>query len=160
MEKPIVIGFDGSDFSFAALQKGLILARKIGLPVRILRAWTVSTAPRPTSWVPGYVPPVEDFEAAVMEKFKADIAEIIAEFPDVKITLETPHGAAGRSLINASDEASLLIVGTRGIGGFAGLLIGSVSDQCVEHANCDVMVVRKPTGNQMPGRAVELDKDW
>lgn len=155
---PIVIGYDGSDFSDEALRKGLWLAAKIGAPVRIVRAWSISNAPRPPSWSPGFVPPVEDFADAVLELVKSQTAARLAEHPGVEVTFEVPHGAAGRELIKAADGALVLVVGSRGLGGFSGLLLGSVSDQVVEHARCDVLVIRRADGDQAPPRSQRLDQ--
>lgn len=157
-EAPIVIGFDGSDFAREALRKGLWLAQKIGAPAHVVRAWTISNAPRPRTWEPGYVPPVEDFAEAVLEQVKAETAAVVAEFPGVTVSYTAPHGAAGRELIRASDGARVVVVGTRGLGGFSGLLLGSVSDQVVEHALCDVLVTRRKTGDQAPPRSLKLDQ--
>ncbi len=155
---PIVIGYDGSDFADEALRKGLWLASKVGAPARIVRAWSISNAPRPRSWTPGYVPPVDDFAAAVLEQLTAQTAARRAEFPDVQVTFEVPHGAAGRELVKASQDARIVVVGTRGLGGFSGLLLGSVSDQVVEHARCDVLVIRRASGDQSPPRTLKLDQ--
>lgn len=155
---PIVIGYDGSDFADEALRKGLWIAAKLGAPARIVRAWTISNAPRPKTWTPGYVPPVDDFAAAVLEQLKAQTAARVAEQPEVEVSYEVPHGAAGRELIKASEGASVLVVGTRGLGGFSGLLLGSVSDQVVEHARCDVLVIRRRSGDQAPPRTLRLDQ--
>ena len=95
-QAPIVIGFDGSDFAREALRKGLWLAAKLGAPVRIVRAWTISNAPRPKTWSPGYVPPVDDFAQAVLDDLSAATASVRAEYPGVEVSLEAPHGAAGR----------------------------------------------------------------
>ncbi|HQY98657.1 MAG TPA: universal stress protein [Propionicimonas sp.] len=157
-QAPIVIGFDGSDFAREALRKGLWLAAKLGAPVRIVRAWTISNAPRPKTWSPGYVPPVDDFAQAVLDDLSAATASVRAEYPGVEVSLEAPHGAAGRELIKASAGAQLVVVGTRGLGGFSGLLIGSVSDQVVEHAQCDVLVTRRASGDQAPPRTLKLDR--
>lgn len=157
-QAPIVIGFDGSDFAREALRKGLWLAAKLGAPVRIVRAWTISNAPRPKTWSPGYVPPVDDFAQAVLDDLSAATASVRAEYPGVEASLEAPHGAAGRELIKASAGAQLVVVGTRGLGGFSGLLIGSVSDQVVEHAQCDVLVTRRASGDQAPPRTLKLDR--
>ncbi len=154
---PILIGNDGSQFAQEATAKGLWLADKVGAPVRIIRAWSISNAPRPKTWEPGYVPPVDDFAAAVLEKLQADVAPLLRSYPDLVVNLDTPHGAAGRELVKASDGARLLVVGTRGMGGFAGLLLGSVSGQVVEHARCDVLVVRPSTGDPTPPRQLRLD---
>ena len=156
-ERPVTIGHDGSVFADEALRRGLWFASRLGLPARVLRAWTISNAPRPSSWTTGSVPPVEDFEAAVREQFAAQVAPILAEHPDVEVELVVPHGAAGRELIRASADSQLIVVGTRGLGGFAGLLLGSVSDQVVEHASCDVLVIRRRGGDQAPPRSLKLD---
>lgn len=157
-DAPIVIGYDGSDFAREALRKGLWLASKVGAPARVVRAWTISNAPRPKTWEPGFVPPVDDFAEAVLEQLKAQTAAIVAEYPGVAVSYEAPHGAAGRELVRASEGARVLVVGTRGQGGFSGLLLGSVSDQVVEHAHCDVLVTRRPAGDQAPPRTLQLDQ--
>ncbi|MFT3860155.1 universal stress protein [Micropruina sp.] len=155
---PIVVGNDGSDFSRLALQKALWLARQLKAEVCVIRAWSISTAPRPSTWSPGYVPPADDFEAVVRERLAGDVQPVVAEYPDVSVTLQTPHGPAGRELLKAAVNARLLVVGTRGSGGFKGLLMGSVSNQVVEHAPCDVLVVRKGTDEASPDRRVQLDR--
>lgn len=155
---PIVVGNDGSDFARLALRKALWLAQQLKVEVRVVRAWSISTAPRPSTWSPGYVPPVDDFEAVVKERLEREVAPLLAEYPDVKVTVHTPHGPPGRELLKASADARLLVVGTRGSGGFKGLLMGSVSNQVVEHAPCDVLVVRRGTEERSPDRRVPLDR--
>jgi len=155
---PIVVGNDGSDFSRLALRKALWLARQLNAELHVVRAWSISTTPRPSTWSPGYVPPAEDFEAVVKERVTREIASLSAEFPEVTVIVETPHGPAGRELLKASANARLLVVGTRGSGGFRGLLMGSVSNQVVEHAPCDVLVVRRGTDEASPDRRVPLDR--
>ncbi len=155
---PIVVGSDGSDFSLLALKRALWLGRQLKAQVRVVRAWSISTAPRPATWSPGYVPPAEDFEAAVRQRLERDIAGVLADYADVEVTLETPHGPAGRELLKASHDARAVVVGTRGAGGFKGLLMGSVSNQVVEHAECDVLVVRRGIDEISPGRRAPLDR--
>jgi nucleotide-binding universal stress UspA family protein len=140
---PIVIGYDDSALAKAAVRRGLSLAAKLGVQVRLLRAWTVSNAPRPKTWEPGYVPPVDDFAAAVLEELGVEVAGILAEFPQVEVSLEAPHGPAGRELVEASAQAQLVVVGSRGLGGLSERLLGSVSDEVTKRAHCDVLVVRK-----------------
>ena len=139
---PIVIGYDGSEFADEALRKGLWLASKVGVKAQVIRAWTISTAPRPSTWSPGYVPPVEDFAEAVREQLRQQIAHRLAEFPEVEVELVVAHGAAGRELVRASEGARMLVVGTRGMGGFTGLLLGSTSKAVLRDAHCPVVILR------------------
>jgi nucleotide-binding universal stress UspA family protein len=138
----VVVGHDGSRFADRAVRTALSWASKTDLPVRILRSWSLTTAPRPESMKPGYVPPLADFAAAVLRDLEGDVAPLVADFPDVEVSYETPHKPAARALIDASEEAALLVVGTRGRGGFKGLLLGSVTEQVVRHAQCPVLVSR------------------
>jgi nucleotide-binding universal stress UspA family protein len=62
--------------------------------------------------------------------------------PDLTVTAESVEQAAGPALVAAATDADLLVVGSRGIGGFEGLLLGSVSQYCSRHARCSVVVVR------------------
>lgn len=150
-QSAVVIGYDGSAFADDALRKGLAVASALGAPVRIIRAWTISNAPRPRTWAPGYVPPVDDYAEAIRELLAQEVAAAVAHHPELAVSLEVPHGAAGRELVKASADAQLVVVGTRGLGGFSGLLLGSVSDEVVEHAHCDVLVVRtRPDGEAEP----------
>lgn len=146
----IVIGYDDSEFARYAVRRGLWLAEQLKVPARVICAWTISTAPRPKTWEPGYVPPVDDFAAAVIDDLNTKLAPILAEFPGVSVSFDAPHGAAGRELVKASGNARIMVVGSRGLGGFSGLLLGSVSGQVVEHAKCDVLVVRPEPDSGSP----------
>ncbi|MCE1174595.1 MAG: universal stress protein [Propionibacteriales bacterium] len=144
----IVIGYDSSVPATAALRRGLELAAFYQVPARVVRAWTTGTAPRPKTWEPGYVPPVDDFAAAVIEQVGAEIAGLIAEFGGVEVRIEAPHGPAGRELIEASAQAQLVVVAARNLHGISELLLGSVSKEVVEHSHCDVLVVRPQQANR------------
>jgi nucleotide-binding universal stress UspA family protein len=81
-----------------------------------------------------------DFESAVRERLRADVAAL--DLPgDVEVTCGVLHGAAGRRLVESSRGAEMLIVGSRGTGGFRGLVMGSTASQVVGHAACPVVVV-------------------
>ncbi|VXC13032.1 Universal stress protein UspA (fragment) [Aeromicrobium sp. 9AM] len=100
------------------------------------------------------MPPFEDFEAATLAALEADIAPIRTEYPDVTITATVVHGSPAQKIIEASGKADLVVVGSRGDGGFSGLLLGSVSEQVVRHAKCPVLVdkparhVSRPSAEQ------------
>jgi nucleotide-binding universal stress UspA family protein len=138
----VVVGHDGSRFADRAVRTALSWAERTDRPVRIVRSWSLTTAPRPESMRTGYVPPLADFADAVRRDLEADVSALVTEHPDVEVTYETPHSPAAQALIDASQDAALLVVGTRGRGGFKGLLLGSVTEQIVRHAACSVLVAR------------------
>ncbi|MCD9199796.1 universal stress protein [Aeromicrobium wangtongii] len=138
----ILVAHDGSDSADAALQTALHVAGAFGNKVEVVRAWSLASAPTPPTQEIGYVPPLDDFEAATLAALESDVAAVRAEYPDVTITCSVVNGNAAEKLIEASEHADLLVVGSRGRGGFAGLLLGSTSDQVVHHAKCRVLVDR------------------
>ena len=106
----------------------------------MVRTWSLSSAPRPSTWATGYVPPLTDFEAAVLDRLQADVAAL--GLPEgVRVTCRVLHGAPGRRLVESSRGAEMLVVGSRGTGGFLGLVMGSTAAQVVGHASCPVVVV-------------------
>lgn len=139
---PIVVGHDGSSFADQALRWALVLAERAHMPVTIVRAWTMRTAPRPKTHEFGYVPPVSDYADAVRERLEEQTRELVAAHPDVEVTLKVERGQPATVVVEASDGASLLVVGPRGLGGFKGLMLGSVSEHAVGSARCPVVVVR------------------
>lgn len=138
----ILVGHDGSVAATSALRTALRCAEVFGPHVQVVRAWTLPTAETPSSYAPGYMPSYEDFEAATLKALERDVAPLVAEHPDAEISCSVVHGNASHKLIDASSRVELIVVGGRGHGGFAGLLLGSVSDQVVRHARCGVLVDR------------------
>ena len=136
----VLVAHDGSAQGRAAVRTAVRYAAALGKTVTAVRAWTISTAPRPSTAAPGYMPPFEDFEAATLAALEEDLAPIRSEHPDVAITAAVVHGTPAEKLIEASGHADLIVLGSRGHGGFAGLLLGSVSEQVVRHATCPVLI--------------------
>lgn len=139
---PIVVGHDGSGFADEALKWALELAQRAHMPVTVVRAWTMRTAPKPKTQEFGYVPPASDFADAVRERLEESTRDLIAEHSEVDVTLKVERGQPATVIVNAAEGASLLVVGPRGLGGFKGLLLGSVSEHAVSNAPCPVVVVR------------------
>ena len=155
----VIVGHDGSPTADLALVWALDYARRRDGRVRVIRGWSMSTAPRPVSMKGGFVPPMEDFEAAVVERLRADVEPVATEHGHgVDVGCEAFRGAPANGLIEASRDADLLVVGARGLGGFKGLALGSVSDQCVRHSGCPVLVVRDEHSSDIE-RIRELDAD-
>lgn len=138
----VLVAHDGSAHADEALRAGVTQAAALGLPVTVVRAWSITTAPTPESAERGYVPPIDEFEAATLAELDRDVAAVRAQHPDVEITTTTVHGNAVEKIIEASGNVDLVVVGSRGRGGFRGLLLGSVSEQVVRHAHCPVLVTR------------------
>ena len=138
----IVVGHDGSKGAQLALEMAVELAGQLALPVVVSRAWSIVTAPKPAQWTSGYVPPFEEFAAAVKEEMVRDARPVAEKFPGVEISYSPVHAPPLKSLVAISQDARMLVVGTRGRGGLKGMLLGSVSEQCVRHAACPVLVVR------------------
>jgi len=158
--KRAIVGHDGSAYADNALRWALDWASSVGGSVRVLRGWSMSTAPRPSTWQRGYVPPLSDFAEAVRERLEADTAAVRREFPGVEVTFEAAHQAPANAVIEASAEADIVVVGSRGMGGFKGLVLGSVSDQVVRYAKCPVVVVRDAVPSAEAGRTHTLDSSF
>ncbi|HEY5199526.1 MAG TPA: universal stress protein [Acidothermaceae bacterium] len=131
----IVVGVDGSDESVKATAWAAEQARATGGTLELLIVWA-----RPMSYglplvVGGYNP--EHEAQAVVEKAASGI-----DLPADRLRTHVVNAAPALALVERSKSADLLVVGSRGHGGFAELLLGSVSDHCVHHASCSVVVVR------------------
>ncbi|MFI5427748.1 universal stress protein [Aeromicrobium sp. UC242_57] len=144
--KGILVGHDGSKDANQALQTAARMAAALGTHVTVTRAWSLMTAPKPPTAAAGYVPPLEDFEAATLADLDGDVAAVREQFPDVTINTAVVRGNPAAQLIDASESAEMVVVGSRGRGGFAGLVLGSVSEQVVRYAKCPVLVVRRGVG--------------
>jgi len=138
----IVVGIDGSEHSKQALRWALGEARLRAASLRIVLAWKV-----PTYFVEGFAPveaipdPTALTEAA-RERLDSIVYELTGGSTEVPIEKIVVEGAAAEILVEESEGADLLVVGSRGHGGFAGLLLGSVSQQCAHHAACPVVIIR------------------
>lgn len=141
-EPGILVGIDGSDSSITALRYAVDIAPKLGLPVHVLVVWDYPTL----EWSDGlgwYYPGTYASLEADAEGIAVDAArEIFASDPPEWFTSSARNGRASRVLVDASQQAAMLVVGSRGHGALTGALLGSVSSACVAHAHCPVLVVR------------------
>ena len=134
----IVVGVDGSDGSTAALRWALDEARLRDAKLRVVHAWKYVSdkAGIAAAYPVGY----EEIERKAREVLTRSIEQAgPAAEPRVEAILA--GGGAVTVLLETAKGADLLVVGSRGRGGFAGLLLGSVSQQCAQHAPCPVVIV-------------------
>jgi nucleotide-binding universal stress UspA family protein len=145
----IVVGVDGSPGSLEALRWALVESRLRGADVHVVHAWMVpliDAVPEPWAIGAPSLGPSEDevhehLEAAARKVLDASMEEARSADPGVEVGGALAEGRPAAALLAAAQDADLLVVGSRGRGGFAGLLLGSVSAQCVHHAPCPVVVV-------------------
>lgn len=134
----IVVGVDGSSPSKRALRWALRQAELTGARLEVVYAWHI---PATDGWTPMFDLTQNLTKAG--EQIAADtIAEIAGDRPPVIVHAEVVEGNTAAVLLKAAEGADLLVVGCRGHGGFVGALLGSVSQHCVQHATCPVVVVR------------------
>ena len=136
----ILVGHDGSRPSAQAVRWAAGLAGRLGVPLHVVRTWALSSAPRPRTWRTGYVPPLKDFEATVLERLTHDVGALHLG-NTVEVTCHVLHGSAARRLVESSSGAEMLVVGSRGVGGFMGVVLGSTALQVAGHAKCPAVVV-------------------
>jgi nucleotide-binding universal stress UspA family protein len=138
----IVVGVDGSDSSKAALAWAVRQAALTGATVDAVAAWHI-----PSFY--GMAPSEEglDFGQLAASVLDEAIAQAATLAPGVVIRPVVVQDNAARALLAAAKGAELLVVGSRGHGGFAEALLGSVGQHCVHHAGCPVVVVRGPHGH-------------
>lgn len=136
----LVVAVDDSDCSEQALRFAVELARDLGRPVHAVLVWNFVMGPRPEQ-EPGTPPSVEAWQRHAEQRLDA----LVQAVAGVDVRRHALHGNTVPTLLAISQVAGHLIVGSRGRGGFAGLLLGSTSDQLVRHARCPVTVVRSQT---------------
>ena len=139
----ITVGIDGSDHSVRALEWAANEAAVRHAPLTVL---TVHAVPQ-SGWTGN--PIILPQDAGELEKERQGAEEMtlkvtsqLGEARPASVTVRAVNGFPAHELIEASREADLMIVGSRGAGGFVKLVAGSVSDQVVHHAHCPVVVVR------------------
>ncbi len=148
----VVVGVDGSAGAREALRWALAEARLRKSPLRAVHAWmfgyiggNVEGYPYWGGSLGSYTSlgvDLKDLHRAAEDLLERALAEVEAD--GVEIERQVVQGRAAEVLVNAATPGDLLVVGSRGHGGFAELLLGSVSQQCVHHATCPVVVVHPP----------------
>ena len=146
-DNPVVVGIDGSQTSHDALDVAASEAARLSKPLRIVHVhmWSVLYGGR------AYLPELPEVDGAGIrssaQRLLDDaVTRVAKKHPDVPVTTAMPTEAPAPAMITESRDASIVVVGSRGLGGFRGLVLGSVSVQVSAHAECPVLVVPPDTG--------------
>ncbi len=154
--KELVVGVDGSDASLLALRWSVAVAERAGVPVRVVEAWSY---PR-LSVISGAgdLAGPEEMDRRTVQDLQALIAKECGNVPDY-VRPQPLRGPAAGALLQTVTPTSVLVLGSRGLGGFTGLLLGSVSRECAAHAPCPVVIVRGEEPTLAPGTLILVGKD-
>jgi nucleotide-binding universal stress UspA family protein len=132
----VVVGIDGSDESKLALRWAARLAHDFGTTIHAVTAWeypaTYGWSAGPSDWNPA-----QDADKLLIET----IDEVFGSERPAGLELTVAEGYPAQVLLTAAATALMVVVGSRGHGGFVGLLLGSVSTNLTEHAHCPVLVM-------------------
>lgn len=131
----VVVGVDGSDISRIALRRAALEAAAHGARLEVVHAWSFLDQPGP-HFDPHYGEPV------VRERIGRFVDETLGADRSVETDVRIINDHAASALVEASVGALVVVVGARGLRGFKGALLGSVSQHVVHHASCPVLVVR------------------
>jgi nucleotide-binding universal stress UspA family protein len=140
----IVVGIDGSESANDALRWAAKLAPVFGAGIDAVATWELPTGSLLRALPPSYSP-APDMERLLTES----VHEVFGARLPAHLRMKVLEGPAAQTLITVAADALMLVVGSRGLGGFAGLLLGSVSAQVAEHASCPVLIVHgdRPSAN-------------
>ena len=138
----IAVGVDGSEGAAAALRWAAAEARLRGARLRVVHAWNVPTIAYAGG---GFVPPAsfeDDLGQAAETGLETWLDAAKPDLEGIEVERRVTEGHAATVLTEAAADADLLVVGSRGLGGFSELLLGSVSHQVAQRAHCPVVIIR------------------
>jgi len=157
MTRSVVVGVDGSPQSLGAARFGAALAGRRGLAVRLLHGYLHPFGYGSLS-LSAYDPAVPDPRPEARRMLADAVAIVRSEHPSVDVSAAQVAAGGAAALVEASGEAAAVVVGHRGLGGFAELVLGSVGSQVAAHASCPVVVVR-PQETERGGAPVVVGVD-
>jgi nucleotide-binding universal stress UspA family protein len=144
MSGRLVVGVDGSKIATLAVRWAAREAKFRGAELELVSVWEIPIGALGYGYAFAGIPDdmLKELETTAGQ-ILATAAEVAREeAPDVEMKTRAVQGQAADVLVGASRDADLLVVGSRGMGGFRELLLGSVSQQCAHHAICPVVIVR------------------
>lgn len=150
----VVVGFDGSDSSTKAARWAADEARTRGRGLALVHA---ILPPVTTGGLGVGLPPSLDLIEQLERQAKDQLDAVAATFEGLDVTTHIAVGAPSAAMLEASETADLLVIGSRGRGGFTGLLLGSVGAQVAAHSACPVVVLRQPAAEGASSVVVGID---
>jgi nucleotide-binding universal stress UspA family protein len=142
----ILVGVDGSASSIDALRHGAEIAAAFDAPLEALITWHLPVTPDATTLLSSWSPH-DDAEQVLAQAVEAAFGGT----PPASFSATVRQGPAAATLIEESADAGMLVLGSRGHGGFVGMLLGSVSSQCAAHAHCPVLIMHGATDAAQAG---------
>ena len=138
----VLVGVDGSEGSRRALAWAAAEAREHGAKLRVLAAWNPTPPPVGIGYAGYPTAEVPNLQKTSEQSLADTVTDVLGPDHGLDITQEVLEGHPAQLLIDASEDADLVVVGCRGHGGFAGMLLGSVSQHLAAHAHGPVAVIR------------------
>ena len=132
----IIVGVDGSPSSNAALEWAAQEAEIRGSTLELIHAWNY-----PNLGYGGYVAVLEDFEKDASALLDEVVAFVRKNYPKLQLVSSLIQGPTAQTILDRAKEADMVVVGSRGRGGFSGLLLGSVGQQLVHHCPAPVVII-------------------
>ncbi|HWC39145.1 MAG TPA: universal stress protein [Acidimicrobiales bacterium] len=146
----IVVGVDGSPGARQALSWALAEASLRRASVEVVHAWSYPDQGAKAAAAPGVGVTVEVLEEEALRVVEDSLAGLVVR-DDLQLRRHVAPSPASLALVEAAEGADLLVVGARGSGGFAGLQLGSIAQQCAQHTPCPLVIV------PVPGERFEFD---
>lgn len=137
----IVVGVNVSQRSAAALRWAAAEARMRRSDLVAVYGWQVASEPPPAEHNSGGAAPLRAYREAVKSRIEEFVADVVGVEGARQVVVDTPHRTPVRALLGAARRADLLVLGSPGRGRVAAAVLGSVTEQCVHHAPCPVVVV-------------------
>ncbi len=141
MGERIVVGVDGSEAARTAVRWAAKEAARRGATLELVSAWHLPSYPGAFAVAMAAEELIKDLVRAAEEQLRDATGVARAEAPGVQVETRAIEGQAATVLVDVAEGAGLLVVGSRGLGGFRGLLLGSVSQQCAHHAPCPLVII-------------------
>jgi nucleotide-binding universal stress UspA family protein len=137
--KQLVVGLDGSSDSRRALRWAAAVAERAKVPLSVVQAWSYPSLAVIPGWTELVAP--AEMDDRTVDEIRAVVVDELGDVPPF-VDVAALRGPAADAILRVAQPDAVLVLGGRGFGGFAGLLLGSVSRECIEYAPCPVVIAR------------------